>query len=127
MPFHVTVTNRLLGSLITLAIGGTAAHFIARVNALASLGLGLVLAALIFVALTLAARTDGIGGLTGHRLIAFVLVLATVILALGITFWMQPGMPCARALSAMMFACAAVYVVAALHALARMRKDRAGP
>jgi hypothetical protein len=127
MPFLLTRTVRWVGSFLTLFVGGAAAYFVAQADPVASLGLGLMLAVLVFLALTLAARADGVGGLSGYRLIAFVLVLAVLMVALGVMFWVQPGMRYGGVLAAVMFTSAAFYLAAALHALARMRKDRAGP
>jgi hypothetical protein len=127
MTFLLTGTARWVGTLFTLIVGGAAAYFVSQVDLVASLGLGLMLALLVFLALTLAARADGVGGLTGYRLIAFVLVLAVLMVALGVMFWVQPGMRYAGVLAAVMFTSAAFYLAAALHALARTRKDRTGP
>jgi hypothetical protein len=127
MPFLLTRTARWVASFLTLFIGGAAIYLVAQANPIASLGLGLVPAVLVFLALTLAARADGVGGLSGYWLIAFVLVLAVLMVALGVMFWVQPGMRYAGVLAAVMFTSAAFYLAAALHALARMRKDRAGP
>ena len=126
MRCELNFTLRLLGSLLTLVVGSGAAYLVAEAGLLAALGLGLVLAGLVYGALSVAGVKGGIRGLSGHRLVAFVLVLALALVALGVTFWMQPDIRYAGAIAIVLFASAAFYVVAALLALGGLRRSRAG-